>query len=178
MKWRRFIHQGDDYSLSHLNPFYWNYTVEANSTQPECIYKFQVTFSMHCFTRDPLNNEQIAEDLWYEGPKEKRVFCFDRYDLSSQLPAIIKSLGNRPCWHTHHGNYFTIEQVTKEGENIEYEAYFDVTRASRNGWLNLVVQTAYVRTDDYVTTQPKKRKIRLSVIARNTTKGIAIRPGR
>ena len=62
---------------------------------------------------------------------------------------MIKSLGDRVCWHTHHGNYFTIELVTQEGEVIEYEVYFDVTRASRKGWLNLIVQTAYVRTEDY-----------------------------
>jgi len=81
---------------------------------------------------------------------------------------MIKSLGDRVCWHTHHGNYFTIELVTQEGEVIEYEVYFDVTRASRKGWLNLIVQTAYVRTEDYKTTQPRKRRIRLDVVAYNT----------
>ncbi len=132
---------------------------------------------MHCFTRNPLPDEVVDSDLWYEGPKEKRIFCFDRYMLSDQLPEIVKSISDRACWHTHHGNYFTIELVTQEGALIEYEVYFDVTKATRKGgWLNLTVQSAYVRTKDYETIRPKKRKIRFDVIANNTQQGKTIKP--
>lgn len=178
MKWLPFTHQGATYNLSHLDPFYWHYTTEAGERRPERIYKFQVAFSMHCFTRKLLRGEQIAADLWYDGPKERRVFCFDRYELSQQLPGIVQSMGDRPCWHTHHCNFFTIELTTREGAEIEYEVYFDVTRASRKGWLNLIVESAYVRTEDYATNRPRKRKIRLDVIAYNKQAGKKIRPGR
>ena len=168
MKWNNFFHKEEVYELAHLHPFEWHFTAEAADKRPDRTYKFHVTFSMHCFTRDPLPNEEIDSNLWYQGPKENRLFCFYRHTLSYQLPDMIKSLGDRVCWHTHHGNYFTIELVTQEGEVIEYEVYFDVTRASRKGWLNLIVQTAYVRTEDYKTTQPRKRRIRLDVVAYNT----------
>lgn len=168
MKWNEFTYDSEIYDLSHLHPFTWEYTAKAAKKRPERIYKFHVIFSMHCFTRDPLKDEQVAEDLWYEGPEERRVFCFDRHGFSAKLPNIIQNLGDRICWHTHHGNFFTIELADKSGQKVEYEIYFDVTRASRRGWLNLVVQSAYARTEDYQTKQPKKRKIRLDVIAYNT----------
>lgn len=178
MKWRPFTHQDVTYDLSHLDPFEWRYTAKASGKRPERTYKFHVTFSMHCFTRNPKDGEQITTDSWYEGPKEKRVFCFDRYELSHQLPEIIKSTGNRVCWHTHHGNFFTVELTTKEGEEVEYEVYFDVTRATRRGWLHLIVQSAYVRTEEYKSTRPRKRKIRLDVIAYNRQQGKPIKLGR
>ena len=177
MKWNSFEYQGTTHDLSHLDPFEWHYTTEAGKNHPETTYKFHVTFSMHCFTRKPKDGEQIANDLWYQGPKEDRVFCFDRYELSQQLPGIIQDLGDRPCWHTHHGNYFTIEVITQGGQAVDYEVYFDVTRAARKGWLHLVVNSAYVRTAGYASTQPRKRKIRLRVIAHNTQKGKPINPG-
>lgn len=178
MKWIEFKCDGVTYDLSHLHPLEWHYTAKAGEKRPERTYKFHVVFSMHCFTRAPSNDKLIEEKLWYQGPKEKRIFCFDRHDLSFQLPYIVKSMGERVVWHTHHGNYFTIELTTKDGERVEYEMYFDITRASRRGWLNLVVQTAYIRTDAYQSLQPSKRKIAFDVIAYNTQVKKKIRPPR
>lgn len=168
MKWNAFVYDGTQYDLSHLDSFEWAYFYEAGEKRPERTYKFHISFSMHCFTRKPKDNEEVDESLWYAGSKETRVFCFDRYELSSQLPEIVKSLGDRKCFQTNHGNFFTIELTTKSGEQVEYEVFFDVTRATRRGYLNLVVESAYIRTDDYQSIQPKKRKIRLDVIAYNT----------
>ena len=133
---------------------------------------------MHCFTRGSLIDEKVSEGLWYEGPREKRVFCFDRYELSRQLPAIIRSLGDRNCYHTSHGNFFTVELITEEGKRIEYEVYFDVIRAGRKGWLNLIVNSAYERTKDNETARLRKRKIHLDVIAYNRQSGKGVHPGR
>jgi len=121
---------------------------------------------------------KIAADLWYTGPKEARVFCFDRHKLSYELPSIIRSIDERVCWHTHHGNFFTIELLDSAGQTIEYEIYFNMTRATRKGWLNLVVESAYVRTEEYQTTRPIKRKIRLDVIAYNVQAKKEIKPAR
>ncbi len=173
MEWEAFTYKGQIYDLSHLHPFEWHYTAPS-----ERLYKFHVTFSMHCFSCKKLPDEQVEQALWYAGPKEQHIFCFQRHELSNQLPSIVESLGDRACWHTNKGNYFTIELTTESGEDIEYEVYFDVTRASRRGWLNLVVQSAYVRTDSYASTRPKKRRIRISVIARNIQLRKKIRPGR
>ena len=178
MKWRPFIHEGITYDLSHITPFYWHYTAEAGEKRPERTYHFQVTFSMHCFTRKALTEENIADNLWYQGPNERRVFCFDRHELSLLLPEIITSLNERTCWHTGHNNFFTIELATQEGDTAEYEIYFNVTKATRKGWLNLIVESAYVRTATYNTQRPKKRKIRLDVIAYNIQMNRKTRPGK
>jgi len=177
MQWRPFEYDNEVYALDHLDSFEWKYTTEAGPKRPAREYKFHVTFSMHCFTRDPQQTEVINNDLWYEGPKENRLFCFDRYPLTHQLSDIVKGLATRPCWVTKHGNFFTIELIADNGEKIEYEVYFDVTKATRKGWLNLVVQSAYVRTAGYQSQRPIKRKIRLSVIAYNRLLGKPIKPG-
>ncbi len=177
MQWRPFHYENNLYALDHLNSFEWVYLAAAGAKRPEREYKFHVSFSMPCFTRDPLQSETINNDLWYSGPKENRLFCFDRYALTYQLPDIVRGMATRPCWVTRHDNFFTIEITAHDGRTVEYEIYFDVTRATRKGWLNLVVQSAYVRTEGYQSQQPKKRKIRLDVIAYNSLHNKPIRPG-
>ena len=168
MKWKKFIYSNKEYDISHLHPF----QLQLGG------YKFNVLFSMHCFTRKPLNNEVYDETLSYQGPNEKdRVFCFDRYDLSQQLPNIIRSLEKRPCWHTHHGSFFTIELQSSEGERQEYEVYFEVFK-SKNGWMTIQIKSAYIRDNYHQTTQPRKRKIRFGVIAKNRASGKKLRPPR
>nr|VFJ70283.1 MAG: hypothetical protein BECKFW1821C_GA0114237_102217 [Candidatus Kentron sp. FW] len=177
MKRPSFVHKGNRYHLTHLDSFDWHYRVKAGRERPDWICKFQVIFSDHCFTRNPFSGEEVAEDMWHEGPRGKRVFCFKRYELSFRLPEIIRTLGERVCYRTPHGNFLTVVALTiREGKQVEYEIYFDVVRASRKGWLHLIVQSAYERTKDHETMR-KKRKIRLDVIAYNRRVGKAIRSG-
>jgi hypothetical protein len=65
--------------------------------------------------------------------------------------------------------------MEESGEKVEYEVYFNVTKSSRKGWLNMNIQSAFVRTEEYELTQPLKRKIRLHVIAYNKQRGKVIR---
>ena len=177
MLWKPFQHGSNEYSLGHLDSFEWHFEAPASGKRPNRLYKFHVTFSMHCFTRVPLPSETTDNSLWYSGAKERRLFCFDRYELTHQLPEIVRDMGNRPCFVTKHDNFFTIEITLQSGLTVEYEVYFDVTKASRRGWLNLVVQSAYVRTAGYRSQQPRKRKIRLDVIAYKRRLNQDIRPG-
>ena len=171
MKWREFTHNNIIYDLSHIHPFDWSFTEEKTEKRQERTYKFHVTFSSHCFTRKPLRDEEIDPRLWYtwliNSRPEQRLFCFYRYGHSIGLPAIVEELNSRTCWHTSKGNFFTIELKDNDGKEVEYEVYFDVSRSNHRGWLNLVIQSAYVRTEDHASTQPKKKKIRLGVIAYN-----------
>lgn len=171
MKWRNFTYLGTEYNLSHLHQDTWIFTLPEKEARQVLEYKFNVIYTAHCFTRDPLPGENIDNDLWYEWPVnngiEKRLFCFDRFDNSVKLPDIVRSLANRVCWHTHHGSFFTIELFDKCNNKVEYEVYFDIVRTTRKGWLNLIIKSAYVRTNEYITTQPKKQKIRFEIIAYN-----------
>nr|VFJ55285.1 MAG: hypothetical protein BECKFW1821A_GA0114235_10535 [Candidatus Kentron sp. FW]VFJ61581.1 MAG: hypothetical protein BECKFW1821B_GA0114236_106612 [Candidatus Kentron sp. FW] len=175
MKWRSFIQDGNRYHLTHLNPFDWHYRVKTGKGRSEWVCKFQVTSSMHCFTREPFPEEEVARNMWYEGPREKRVFCFERYELSLQLPGIIRTLGERKCYSTPRGNFFAIEPVTLNGEKAEYEVYFRIPKATkrtmRHSRLNLHVQSAYARTGGYETSQPKKTRLDLGEIARKKLHG-------
>ena len=138
-----------------------------------------VQFSMHTFTRGIELGEIVDPAIIFPDDKEERAFDFLRYTLSSQLPGIIQGLGERACYHTHHGTFFTIEAATPDGVANEYEVYFKLSRAERKGgWLNLYVQSAYVRDTSHGTTQPKKRKIGFQVIAYNILHGKEIKAGR
>ena len=178
MKWKPFTHQGQTYDLSHVHPFDWEYTAPAANKRPERTYWIDVRFSMHTFTRGIDEGETLDPALSYRDSREERVFDFVRYAFSSQLPAIVRQLGERVCYHTHHGTFFTIEAVNPAGEVQDYEVYFRLSRSARKGWLTLYVQSAYVRDKGYGTAQPKRRKIGFQVIAYNTLTGKAIKAGR
>jgi len=175
MKHKDFEYSGTDYDLTHLHPFDWRYEHAPKEGQPQT-YKCTVVFSSHCFTRDRRDGENHSADLVYPDDLG-RLFDVGRYELSKQLPDIIRSLGDRICWHTHHGNFFTVELVGENGKKEEYEVYFTVSRfASRKGWLNVQIQSAYIRDENYTTSQPKKRKIGFNVIARNVQQKKTIKP--
>lgn len=177
MKWKQFCYEGDEYDLAHVHPFEWEFTAPASSKKPERTYQLQVSFSMHTFTRGLKQGESVP-DLLYRDSREVRAFDFLRYELSKKLPDIVKELGERRCYHTHHGNFFTIDLVDENGQSDEYEVYFKVSKASRKGWLNLYVESAYIRDPSYKTAQPRKRKIGFQVIAYNTTQGKKINAGK
>lgn len=178
MKWQPFTYQGKTYNLSHVHAFDWQYTAPATDKRPECTYKIAVQFSMHTFTRGVMVGEMVNPALLYRDSREERVFDFVRYELSRQLPDIVQQLGERICYHTHHGTFFTVEIVSPDGVAQDYEVYFKLSRSSRRGWLTLYVQSAYVRDSNYRSTQPKRRKIGFQVIAYNLTTGKTIKAGK
>ena len=168
MKWNNFFHQEEVYELAHLHPFEWHFTAEAADKRPDRTYKFHVTFSMHCFTRDPSLTRRLILICGTKDQMKIGYFVFIVIHYLTNFQILSRA------WETESAGILTTATISpsnwlhrKEGV-IEYEVYFDVTRASRKGWLNLIVQTAYVRTEDYETTQPKKRRIRLDVVAYNT----------
>jgi hypothetical protein len=107
--------------------------------------------------------------------REVRLFDERRYTHSLRLPEVIRSIGDRRCFHTGHDNFFTVELIDAQGERVEYTVYFKLSRAPSKGRLNLYVQSAYVQ-DDIPQRRPKPRKpIRFSAIAYNVAIGKAIK---
>ena len=175
MKWNDFTYSGTVYDLTHLHPFEHRYEHTLTGGQVQ-VFKCHVIFSMHCFTRDLEDGDNYTAELIYPYDKDHRLFDFSRYELSKQLPDIIRSLNQRPCWHTNHNTFFTIEITDQDGQTKDYEIYFSVAKASRKGsWLNIYVHSAYVRDKEHGGSQPKKRKIRFIVIAHNKQKGKPIK---
>jgi hypothetical protein len=117
-----------------------------------------------------------ARRIWLTWRTQTAEKCGERrYTHSLRLPEIIRSIGDRRCFHTGHDNFFTVELIGAQGERVEYTVYFKLSRAPSRGRLNLYVQSAYVQ-DDIPQRRPKPRKpIRFSAIAYNVAIGKAIK---
>lgn len=117
---------------------------------------------------NPRKNENLADfkELHYADERETRIFCFDRHLHSQRLPEIARSIGQRKCFNTGKGNFFTIEVTDVKGVKRDYEIYFKVSRESK-GRLRLHIISAYIRDDEYESAQPQKKKISFFVIAHN-----------
>lgn len=174
MKWKAFEFNDKAYNLTHLHPRVCSYMQPAKGTNPPRAYTVEISFSMHCFTRGS-EGEIPDPALLYSDSRETRIFDFDRYNLSQHLNVIINGLADRKCFHSGHGNYFTVE-VQKDNANLEYEIYFTVSRSSKKGVLNLFVQSAYVRDATHTANKPIRKPIGFHVILYDTlnNKGIKV----
>ena len=175
MKWRAARVGERVYDLSHLHPFSFDFVIAAKDGKPEQHYGIDVIFSLHCFSHGIAAGEAYLAELAYADSREVRLFDEQRYTHSLRLPEVIRSIGERRCFHTGRDNFFTVELIDAQGVRVEYTVYFKLSRAPSKGRLNLYVQSAYVQ-DDIPQTRPKPRKpIRFSVIAYNVAVGKPIK---
>jgi hypothetical protein len=176
MEWRAFVHAGVVYDLAHLHPFVHTFEQPAKGGKPACFYPVQVIFSLHCFTRAANGPDEVTGPLGYSDSRETRIFDFARYAQSKLLPDIVANLPTSPCFHTNHGNFFTVRSLNPAtGQEATYEVYFTASRSkSKAAPLNLFVQSAYVRDRLHVN-KPVRKKIAFFVILHNTLNGRAIK---
>ena len=174
--WRPFVLEGKTYDLAHLHPQMITYVQSAKGAHPERTYEVQVIYSLHCFTRGFKPGEGGQEAMAYSDSRETRCFDELRYLCSHQLPALVQDLPSMACHHTGHGNFFTIKMMNPgTGQSDTYEVYFEVSRSSVPGRLNLFVQSAYIR-DRVHSNRPKRKRINFFVVLYNTLHGRAIKP--
>lgn len=163
--WDKFNYNGSTYDLGHLHPFCFQYKQEATDTKPESIYKVQICFSMHCFTKAELTSS--AHPLNYSDANETRTFNFERYELSKKLPDIVMSLHKMKCMHTTRGNYFVIDIQHPVTGKQEYEVFFNVSKLANNV-ASIYVESAYVRDEEHMQNRPPTtKKISLFVLIYN-----------
>jgi hypothetical protein len=168
-RWREFTVNGVTYDLSHLDVHWVEYTDNRDQDNIH-VYKFIVTYSMHCFAKDQdeLTEEERQALMYFaKNPKnEKRPFNLERYYLSKQLPEIIKSLGEASSYvfHAGYGNYATAKIIDADGNEFEYFVAFSVFREAKK--LRLHVQSAYPLD----TAKGKRKKVGFFVIAHNLLK--------
>lgn len=167
--WKDFCYGDEAYALDHLAEFEWDFRQAAVEGKEEKVFPFVVEFGLHCFTKGPNQNKKetlssFDKALYYADSRETRVFCFERYELSKLLPEIAKTVAENPCYHTGKGNFFTIELQSREGKNLDYEVYFQVSK-TKGERLRLFVESAYIRGEGYASSQPKKKKIKFFLIA-------------
>lgn len=171
VQWKPFVHSGTTYDLSHLHPFVQSYLQPANGRNPPRGYRVNVLYSLHCFTRSGAG-ETIDSSVQYSDDRETRVFDFRRYNLSLQLPEVMKNLIAAKCYEADRGNFFTVHLADDNGNSIDYEVYFTVSKSSTAGILNLFVQSAYPRDAAYRSNRPNKRPkpIGFAIILYNASK--------
>jgi hypothetical protein len=168
VQWNPFSFGGGTYDLSHLHPRTCQYEQAAKDDKPSRVYTVDVIFSLHCFTRSLLADEVADTALFYADNREMRLFDFQRYELSKQLPAIIETLDRRKCFHTGHDNFFSVALIDQAGNTVEYDIFFTASRSSRKkGVVTLYVQSAYVRDEAHGNRPRMKSPIGFHVILFN-----------
>lgn len=173
MKWRAFQIEGVTYDLTHLHPMRFEFVVPAKGEKPEQRYPIDVEFSMHCFTRGFAPREKVPAEWSYADNRETRMICLRRYELSKLLPEIVRSIGQRKCFHTGHGSFFTIEVLNDSGQREEYAVYFAVWKNGKGSGLRMFIKSAYILDG---LPKPRFRKpCGFSVIAYNTKTGKPIK---
>ena len=170
--WAPFSHLGRIYDLTHLHPFEVSFEQPAQGAKPPIVYTVDVTFSLHCFTKSPPKTGGYDRGMIYRSAREDRLFDIGRYEYSLHLPEIIRTLAQRKCMHTGHGNFFTVELVTENGQTVDYEVFFTASKSARKGRVTLFIQSAFVREKKKL---PPGKPVRFVVILHNTLHGKPIR---
>jgi hypothetical protein len=167
--WPPFEFNGQKYDLCHLQPKTVTFLQPANATNMPRTYKVEVIFSLHCFTRGMQGSEHIDHALCYSDRRETRIFDFRRYEFSRHLPGIVSRLMTCKCFQTARDNFFTAELLDENGNKVSYEIYFTASKASREGIINLYIQSAYVRDRAHSANRPPPMKaIPFAIILYNT----------
>ncbi len=163
ISWKNFILDGEIYDLSHLNADWVEY-LDKRDEKNIITYKFIVTYGLHCFTKDSddISSEE-SQLLMYNGPRESRPFNFDRYQLSKQLPSIVKSLGEKETLvcHAGYGKFAIVKVVDSNGIEVEYFVAFAAFRESKRPRLH--IHSAYPIYEGI----GKVKKVGFFVIAKN-----------
>lgn len=145
MTWGKFIVDGAERDLTHLDPFVMVVTPKAAGAPA---FRVLVTFSHHAFTRDIVPGDDPARH--FGPPHDIRCFCDDRHKLSAQLPALIKkACGGRAYFpsraYARQRNFIVVEW--EEGKP-PYIVPFNLTKSNASGIdANMFILSAHPRPD-------------------------------
>lgn len=171
------IYKTKKYDLSHLNSFLYEFEQSSLKDGSAQKYLVAILFSHHCFTEGKKPGDDPLLEFLDAGPKrDHRTFDEVRWELSKNLPEIVKGLMERYIAHTNHNGFFTIEVVLDSGTRVDYEVYFEVARVK--GKLYLTVTSAFPRDPARIGARPRGSKIRFSTILYNVLNGKPIKSGR
>jgi hypothetical protein len=171
--WTPFTHADTVYDLGHLHPCELMYEQPRQGEKPAITYIVDVTFSLHCFTRSLPKEGAYDRSLVYRSSLEERLFDTARYEYSKRLPGIIRTLNQRKCMKTGHGNFFTVEVITDDGNAVDYDVFFTAEKSSKRGRITLFIQSAFVREKKKL---PTGKPIRFAIILYNTLNKRPISP--
>lgn len=169
MRWKPHVDGGGHvFGLNHLHPFRYEVALAAKTGLPARVVLVHVGFGMHCFTRKVEVDDDPSD--YYADDRETRTFCLERYQLSRELPKIVRTLGMRRCGFAKDDNYVTVDLPTVDGQSIRYAVFFNVKawKGGRDSVL-LVVQSAYVLSA--VKPDPGRGKVGFNVLLGSALRG-------
>jgi hypothetical protein len=134
-------------ALSHLDPF----TMNLQSEKLGKLLRVAVTFSTHCFseTRGKIPHPDGDTVIDHDTAKP-RTFCPIRYELSKQLPDIVRGLETKTITLTSFQRNWVHTLLIERPEG-PYHVFLEIQRAprERRTWqdLEVVIESAYHQTD-------------------------------
>jgi hypothetical protein len=142
VEWKPKKIEGKIYDLGHLHPFRFEVTPKVENART---YTVRTTFGFHCFTRDI--KPEDSPDLHMMHGREKRCFCFDRYDLSKELVEMIKYAANGRAYFGEKANFLIVESLSQA--NAPYVAFFDVEKAKKSDGVDaaMFVTSAHLKPE-------------------------------
>lgn len=144
MRWQPHVDRnGRAYPLHHLHPIRFEFVMPASGGRPETEALIHVGFGLHCFTKQIESGDDPRDA--YGDNREQRTFDHQRYELSKQLPEIVKGLPQRRCAFAKANNYVTIELGEGGGVPMRYGVFFNIRRWEKQGdnAVLVVIQSAY-----------------------------------
>lgn len=138
--WKPLKIGSDEYSLSHLEPFIFS-VIPKHQNVDVNIY---VRFNDHCFTEnfDPKKHSEELKTTT-SSHHERRAFCPIRYELSKNLPDLIRALDGRRISQTRNGDLVRVEMAGGRS----YGIFFTLRREGPNS-CRLFVMSAYPFASD------------------------------
>ncbi len=173
-RWRP--HESEDrvYDLSHVHPFRYSLTLAAMPNHPAREVEVRVGFSAHTFTVG-CQPPEVAHPH-YSRPQDPRKFCPVRYELSRQLPDIMRNLEQRKCFFTNYKNYFVVEMPDALPRGLEYWVFFDVRHAGERGAVLIFVESAYAGDATKTPYRSRREKVGFKVLVNKALQGERPKP--
>lgn len=122
--WASFTYQGQVFSLTHLD----EYQMEVVDSQ-KVTRRIAVTFSDHCFTREPRDVDDPAL-VFPASTRHVGHFCVERYQLSLGLTGHITHATTGKVWHLGHDGYAIVPTVDHQGNRTLYGIVFSLDRVT------------------------------------------------
>jgi len=136
---------GQVYDFPHLEPF----QILVASQKVGRNLRIHIRFSNHCFSDgfDPATHSSSTV-TFPDGGGRPRAFSLERYELSQQLPDLLRNLNDPKAkvWQTaQRRNY--LHSVIVNSESGPYHVFFEMRRAPEDERhlqdLNMTVESAY-----------------------------------
>lgn len=141
----RFVLAGQEYDLTHLDPFVMDVAPKAEGAP---VFRVLVDFSHHAFTRDWRDGD--TDDHRFGPDHDVRCFCSIRHALSRALPDIIRRSAHGKAYfpapnYPHQRNFILVDM----GQGADpYLVAFNLTKAQTKGvHVVMFVVSAHPRPD-------------------------------